>query len=178
MYGTAVFPEETASRDKPTKRIITFRAGGRNGTLTFRAPAPFTRRFHAELIVRYDRMPGNPDYFGVTPFMTAKLPAGSYYWDSRTVEFGYTLKADAFFLANITGSTGHFFWTDIRNIALEPGKYYHILLIVDGGRQTFSVNGIKRTIPFSGTMRPTPLEWQIGSAYDPMTISLIRFGGE
>ena len=29
MYGTAVFPEETASRDKPTKRIITFRAGGR-----------------------------------------------------------------------------------------------------------------------------------------------------
>lgn len=151
---------------------------GRNGTLTFRAPAPFTRRFHAELIVRYDRMPGNPDYFGVTPFMTAKLPAGSYYWDSRTVEFGYTLKADAFFLANITGSTGHFFWTDIRNIALEPGKYYHILLIVDGGRQTFSVNGIKRTIPFSGTMRPTPLEWQIGSAYDPMTISLIRFGGE
>ena len=97
---------------------------------------------------------------------------------SRTVEFGYTLKADAFFLANITGSTGHFFWTDIRNIALEPGKYYHILLIVDGGRQTFSVNGIKRTIPFSGTMRPTPLEWQIGSAYDPMTISLIRFGGE
>ena len=61
---------------------------------------------------------------------------------------------------------------------LEPGKYYHILLVVDGGKQTFSVNGIKRTIPFSGTMRPTPLEWQIGSAYDPMTISLIRFGGE
>lgn len=154
------------------------RLAGKNGTATFHAPAPFTRRFHAELVIRYDRMPGIPDYVGLAPFVTARLPAGRYYWSNRTVEFGYALKADEFFLGNIIGSTGRVFWTTLPGIIIEPGKFYHVRLTVDGGKQTLAVNGMEQTIPFSGTMRPTPTEWQFGGPFDHMTISMIRFGGE
>ena len=150
---------------------------GKNGCVTLRLPNGLSKALHAELLVRYDRMPSMPDKPGTTPFFTTLRKPGEYFWTTRTVEFGYHLFSDEF-RAHCVSSGNQDGWITTRDFVIKPGHWYHVALTVGDGKQTLTINGRSWSRPFAGALKETSREWQIGDPFAAMTIGMIRFGGE
>ena len=153
------------------------RLNGKNGCVTLRLPNGLSKALHAELLVRYDRMPSIPDKPGTTPFFTTLRKPGEYFWTTRTVEFGYHLFSDEF-RAHCVSSGNQDGWITTRDFVIKPGHWYHVALTVGDGKQTLTINGRSWSRPFAGALKETSREWQIGDPFAAMTIGMIRFGGE